>query len=249
MAGLAIRGGGFRRFLPCGTAAAKIHGMPAGTQTAVLFDLDGVLVDSRAAIAHCINHALVSRGLPERPHAELHSFIGPPLHDAFAELTAEPVESPAVAACVTAYRDVYGDVSLRDTEVFPGMPDALAEIAAAGHRLAVATSKPRAFAVPILESVGLRDHFEVVAGPDLGALAESKAKTIASALRALGPVQAVMIGDRSFDVRGAKTHGLPSIGVTWGIGEVDELTEAGADLIVERPAELAAAAERLLPRR
>jgi phosphoglycolate phosphatase len=223
------------------------HRMPDSAQTAVLFDLDGVLVDSRGAITGCINHALAARGLPERPQGDLQRFIGPPLAVAFAELTSEPVESDLVAACVSAYRGRYADVSLRETEVFDGIREVLRQLAD-DHRLAVATSKPRAMAEPILEVLGLREHFEVVAGPDLGALAETKAATIRSALDALGPVRAVMVGDRSFDIRGAHAHGLAAIGVAWGIGGADELTAAGADVVVASPAGLPAAIGALLSR-
>jgi phosphoglycolate phosphatase len=210
----------------------------------VLFDLDGVLVDSRAAIAHCMNHALVNGGHPRQPESELVRFIGPPLAVAFAELTSEAVGSAAVAACVTAYRDVYADVSVRDTRVFAGIPDVLSELGAR-HRLAVATSKPAAFADPILEALGLRHHFEVVAGPSLGALAEPKTATIGRALGELGADAGVMVGDRSFDVLGAHDHGLQAVGVTWGIGSADELAAAGADVTVDTPAALPAAVAEL----
>jgi phosphoglycolate phosphatase len=210
-----------------------------------LFDLDGVLVDSRAAITSCINHALASQGRARHPKSELLAFIGPPLAVAFAELTSEPVESAVVAACVGAYRDAYAHVSLRDTRTIPGIPNALTAMGRS-HRLAVATSKPVAFAVPILEVLGLRDRFEVVAGPSVRTLAETKTATIGRALGELGAGAALMVGDRSFDIRGARDHGLRSVGVTWGIGSADELTAAGADITVDLPAELPAAVAELI---
>src|SRR4051794_7956214 len=131
---------------------------------AVLFDLDGVLVDSRAAIGASMNHALVSRGHPERDEALLHRYIGPPLFEAFSDLTGAPVGSPEVAALVTAYRERYAVASLRDSLMVEGIEPVL-EALGARHRLAVATSKPRAFAVPLLDVLGLSRHFAWIAGP------------------------------------------------------------------------------------
>ena len=211
---------------------------------AVLFDLDGVLVDSRAAITECINHALAAHGL--RTHAEtaLLRFIGPPLGVTFSELTGQASDSDLVLSCVTAYRARYVEVSLRVTTVVPGIADALAELAR-HRRLAVATSKAVAFAEPLLTALGLRDFFTVVAAPELNAHSEGKSVTIGAALAALDPERAVMVGDRSFDIAGAHARALPAIGVTWGIGDHDELTAAGADAVINAPHELPAAVERL----
>lgn len=119
-----------------------------------------------------------------------------------------------------------------------------------GYDLAVATSKPLVFSERILEAVGLRSYFSAVAGPPLSAVADAKAKTVGEALAALGhPQRAVMVGDRRFDVEGANAHGLPSIGVTWGVGNLDELKRAGAHQVVRTPSELPLAITRLLGRR
>ena len=125
---------------------------------AVIFDLDGVLVDSRAAITGCINHALASHGLPGHAEADLHRFIGPPLALAFGELTMQGHDSPLVVSCVNSYRERYADASLRETVVVPGIADALTELTRS-HRLAVATSKALAFAEPLLTALGLRGFF------------------------------------------------------------------------------------------
>jgi phosphoglycolate phosphatase len=209
----------------------------------VLFDLDGVLVDSRAAITGCLARALQAHGHEVPPVDELERLIGPPLHDAFAELIGAPAESEAVDDCVSAYRECYAVASLIETTVVPGIPEALAELAATGHPLAVATSKAVTHAEPLLAALGLRAHFAVVAGPALGARSESKATTIAAALRALGAPagRGAMVGDRCFDVAGARAHGLRAIGVTWGIGSARELRDAGADVLVATPRDLAAA--------
>ena len=212
--------------------------------TAVIFDLDGVLVDSRAAISGAMNHALAANGFPQRPEAELYRFIGPPLALGFAELTAQPADSDVVVACIISYRERYAVTSLTETEVFAGIPEALDQLSR-DHRLAVATSKALALAEPLLAALDLRERFAAVAGPDLSAHTEDKATTIGAALAALNAKRGVMIGDRSFDVVGARANGLAAVGVTWGIGTAEEL--ADADAIVDAPADLPAIVDTLLP--
>ena len=85
---------------------------------------------------------------------------------------------------------------------------------------------------PLLDAMGIGPYFSVVAGPDLGAPAEDKTETLGRALHELGPTRAVMVGDRSFDIVAAHAHGLPAIGVTWGIGKHKELHDAGAERII-----------------
>ena len=212
--------------------------------TTVIFDLDGVLVDSRAVFLSCVNYAFEKLGLPTRPDAELIPYIGPPFAYGFGELLGVAHDAPIVDACIDGYRERYKTASLTETTVAPGIPDALDALD--GRRLAVATSKPLALTEPLLEAMGLRKHFSVVAGPDLSARAEGKTETLGRALHELGPTRAVMVGDRSFDVVAAQAHGIPAIGVTWGIGTPLELHEAGADRVIERPGELPAAAAVLL---
>jgi phosphoglycolate phosphatase len=210
----------------------------------VLFDLDGVLVDSRGPITRCINRALAAHGVPERDPADLYQYIGPPLLSAFAELLGEPVSSPAVLGCAATYREHYAEASLTETAVTPGIADALAALVAEGRRLGVATSKPRPFAEPLLEVLGMREHFAVVAGPELDATGEDKTTTVGAALRALGADRGAMVGDRSFDMVAARAHGLRAVGVGWGIGSRAELEAAGAQQIVASPDELPAAVSR-----
>jgi phosphoglycolate phosphatase len=205
------------------------------TADAVIFDLDGVLADSRVAFTRCVNAALVGAGLAERPEVDLHRFIGPPLHATFAELTGDPA---LVQVCVDAYRTRYSTHSAAETTVMEGMADAIATLAAR-LPLAVATAKPLPQTVPLLRALGLYEHFTTVEGPSLAAENEPKAETIRRALLGLPDgVRPVMVGDRRFDVEGAHANGLPCIGVLWGIGTAEELGGAGAELLVRTPAEL-----------
>jgi phosphoglycolate phosphatase len=205
----------------------------------VLFDLDGVLLDSRTAIVRCIQHGLRENGAAVPPAAELERWIGPPLIAAFAEL-AGPERADA---CLASYRGRYVHSSLVETTVVPGALDALAAVAA--HvPVAVATSKPRAFAEPLCERLGLAPHLQAIAGPELDAPDEIKAVTVTRALAALGlapGAAAPLVGDRRHDVEAARANGLACVGVLWGIGDEAELRTAGADPIVADPADLPAA--------
>lgn len=204
---------------------------------AVLFDLDGVLLDSRVAIVRCIEHGLRAQGVAVPPGAELERFIGPPLVDAFAELAGHEL----AAACLAAYRERYVHSSLEETTVVPGAREALAEVAERVP-VAVATTKPRAFAEPLCERLGLAPHLSAIAGPELDAPEEVKAATVRRALAALGlepGADAPLVGDRSHDVEAARANDIPCIGVLWGIGDATEL--AGADVVVASPSELVGA--------
>jgi phosphoglycolate phosphatase len=206
---------------------------------AALFDLDGVLLDSRTAIVRCIEHALQVHGVRSPPVADLRRYIGPPLIDAFAELAG----ADRADSCLAAYRERYVDSSLEETTVVPGAREALAAVAAQVP-VAVATTKPHAYANPLCERLGLAPYLRFLAGPELDAPDEVKAVTIVRALDALGlepGADAVMVGDRSHDVVAARANGLRCVGVLWGIGDEAELRAAGADPIVGAPADLPSA--------
>jgi phosphoglycolate phosphatase len=188
-------------------------------------------VDSRRAFARSVNHALELHGVPPRPAAELHPFLGPPLHATFAQLAGDELAD----ACVEAYRVRYRAQGAAETDVVAGLAGVLDEL---DEELIVVTSKPAALAEPLLGALGLRDRFAAVFGPSLDDRDEPKATTLARAIERFAP--RALIGDRSFDVRAAHAHGIRAIGVLWGIGSEAELRDAGADAIAATPADLPA---------
>ena len=213
--------------------------MDLSATDAVLFDLDGVLVDSRTAFAQSMNAALAQHGLPERDAEELHGYLGPPLHRTFATLAAG-VGEEVVEGLVLSYRARYRTIAVAESAVFDGIAETLAELSAV-MPLVVATSKYKALAEPLLEELGLRGYFQEIYGPSLQARDEAKSLTIGRALEGLPHARRpVMVGDRKFDVLGARAHGLPCVGVLWGIGSERELREAGAAALVREPSELVA---------
>jgi phosphoglycolate phosphatase len=205
---------------------------------AVLFDLDGTIIDSRVPFVTSMNFALAANGQREREPDELLPYLGPPTQVALEELVGDDDE--LIAATLATYREHYARTSTDTTLVYQGIPELLEQL----HgrvRLAVATSKIATSAVMLLEHLGLAELFDVISGPLESALAEPKSVTVAQALAALGGadgIKAVMVGDRLYDVEGAGEHGVPTIGVLWGAGSEQELRDAGAWKIVSSPAEI-----------
>jgi phosphoglycolate phosphatase len=204
---------------------------------AVLFDLDGVLVDSRAPFARSVNSALTSHGLTPRPEHELHQYLGPPLHLTFRALVGE---ESLVQPCVDSYRARYRELAASETTVFPGIREILDGLVNQ-LPLVVATSKPHALAEPLLDALNLRGFFAAVVGPELDSENEQKAVTVGRAMQELSPkARPVMVGDRKHDIAAAHEHDIRAIGVLWGIGSEVELRTAGADAIARTPVELKA---------
>lgn len=204
----------------------------------VLLDLDGTLTDPYEGITKSVSYALERLGLPPLTPDRLRAFIGPPLQDQFASLG---LNAEMVDRAVSYYRERFAERGLFENQVYEGIREALGDLGAASHRLAVATSKPTHFAQRIVDYFGLGVHFELVAGATLDGSRRHKADVIQYALTTLGTDagEAVMVGDRAQDVLGARAHGMRSIGVQWGYAEPGELAAAGADTLVDEPIELA----------
>jgi phosphoglycolate phosphatase len=196
----------------------------------VLFDLDGTLTDSAPGIAGSINAALQALG--HAPVPELGWAIGPPIDDVMARLMRQCGDD-RVAEAVTLYRQFYGASGLFDNALYPGIPTMLDNLVAAGFTLCLATSKRRVFAERILAHFGLAARFRGIYGSEEGGLLDHKPALIAHILarEAVRPADAVMIGDRRYDIEGAHANGVRAIGVTWGYGGIAELRAAGADAL------------------
>lgn len=191
---------------------------------AVIFDLDGTLTDPFEGIARSVAHALGRLGLPAPDDLALRAWIGPPLRDSFMAYLGD---DDLAAQAVDLYRQRYGSLGLYENLLFPGIPALLADLRAAGVRLFVATSKLRAPAEAILAHFGLAPSFEAVAAPGPSDSAQ-KAELIAGLLPRLGADRegAVMVGDTTFDILGARAHGLPCIAVGYGYGDPADLAAA-----------------------
>ena len=206
----------------------------------ILFDLDGTLTDPMIGITKSVQYALKHFGIEVADLRELIPFIGPPLRESFEkyyDLTPEQSEE-----AVEVYREYYGPTGIFENAVYPGVPEILEQLLAAGAQLYVATSKPTVYAGQILEHYDIRDPFTFVCGSELNGERVKKADVIQHILDKyqIAPEDAVMVGDRHHDIEGAAACHVPSLGVLFGYGTREELEEAGADHIVATVEEMGA---------
>lgn len=216
---------------------------------AVLFDLDGTLVDSAPGITSGIAAALAAHDVAVPDQPVLDAMVGPPL--ASSLLSVPGVDETNLAAIIDHYRRDYSARGLGDAAVFAGLDELLDELRAAGTALAVATSKPQTLAERLIARQGLRERLDVVVGsdPDETRPHPGKAAIVGEALQALGlgpgAPRTTMVGDLIFDVEGARGNDLPCLGVRWGSAPDGELEEAGAARIVDDVAGLREALRRI----
>lgn len=189
----------------------------------VIFDLDGTLTDSAQGIVASFRQALAAIGAdvpgPDDHAALARRVVGPPMHHTLQAMGLGDRADEAVAA----YRADYTSRGWAMNRVFDGIPELLADLDAAGVRLAVGTSKSEPTARRILEHFGLDHHFEVIAGASPDGTRATKSAVLAHALAQLEPLpdDVLMVGDRSHDVEGAAQHGIDTVIVEWGYGADD----------------------------
>lgn len=213
----------------------------------ILFDLDGTLTDPKEGITKCVQYALRKFGI-ERNCDELVEFIGPPLKEHFMEYANFSAEESVAA--VEYYRERYAPIGIFENGIYDGMIQALSMLKDMGYVLAVATSKPKIFAEKICQKYGISDYITYLSGSELDGTNTDKAAVIKNAMDALGAAtdNTMMVGDRIYDLEGADTIGIPSIGVRYGYAAKGELEKGNAVEIVNTPLEIVAAVERYVSR-
>lgn len=213
----------------------------------LFFDLDGTVADSGAGILASMNHVLESRHLQPLTSEDLTHFVGPPLSVSFPIVFApRGVPAEEMHMFIEEYRAIYGATYLPQTPLNPGMGDALTELKNS-WRLAIVTSKPEPQALIALQATGVRHYFDVVVGPHDDSEIP-KAQLLERALHEMNELHGElppltscwMIGDRHHDIDAGVEVGTHSAGVLWGFGTPEELSSAGATVIVKTPPELVA---------
>lgn len=201
---------------------------------AVIFDFDGTLCDTGIGVKKSAKYALDAFDIPCENWEELDFFIGPPLLVTFQERYNQSVTN--AEKLVQKYRERYSDIGLYESELYNGIVELLIRLKSNGIKIGIASSKPEKYIVDLLEKFDIKKFFDEICGVSFNADCESKANIINRCVNGLGIERkdAIMVGDRFYDIDGAKDNNMDSIGVLWGFGNKFELIESGAKYIADK---------------
>lgn len=205
----------------------------------ILFDLDGTLTDPSVGIVNSAIYALEKQGIQETDCKKLCSFIGPPLADSFMEHYGFSREK--AIETIGFYREYFSVKGIFENRIYDGIAPLLEKLYNEGKKLVLATSKPDAFANKILEHFGIAKYFYFVAGAAMDETRTQKDEVIEYALKECNitdTADAVMIGDRKYDILGGKAFGLKTIGLLYGFGSEEEIDAASPDFVAGTVEEL-----------
>ena len=205
----------------------------------VIFDFDGTLADSARDIATALNQTLRDAGLGAVPESQVRAWIGNGVLALLEQAVGAGERSPErIAALYGRFRVHYERCCLDTTTLYPGMAECLARLA--GHPLAILSNKPGYFLDRIVGGLGLAGRFVAVVGGDATPVKKPDPAAIDYVVRAAGPPpdEVWMVGDSAIDVATGRAAGARTIGCAWGLRGCDELRAAGADFLVEHPAEI-----------
>ena len=206
---------------------------------AVLFDFDGTLVDSSKGIYESLIYALKCGGTDEPDGETLRKFIGPPIYDSFKNLFG--FEDGKIEFMIKKYREHYSGGGLYELDIYEGIPELLRTLHENGIKIATASSKPKVFIEKILEKTGLGEYIDYAGGTLFDEKGATKTKILLNAMDNLGCAdknRVIMVGDRKYDIDGAKGAGIKTIAVLYGFGSREEFEEHGAEYIVENTKEI-----------
>jgi len=208
------------------------------TTRTLLFDLDGTLTDNFEGIANCIRYALTRMDVPHPDLAVLRACVGPPLRETLPRLIGS-TDTATTERAIALYRERFSELGWRENAVYAGVPDMLAAATQAGPRAFLCTSKPQRYAEKIVAHFGLSQFLAGVYGTTLDGTLDDKADLLTHLLARedLDAARCLMVGDRKHDISAARRNGARSIGVLWGYGSRAELAEAGADVLIDAPAD------------
>ena len=196
--------------------------------------MDGTITDTGEGIYNGVIYALEKYGITENNKTTLNNFIGPPLVASFMNYYSFSKEKALQA--VEYYREFYKRKGIYQNTLYEGISNLIKTLKQQGKTVILATSKPQFFAEIILKQYDLLKYFDCVVGATFDGTLNYKSDVIRVALEQSGvtdKTSAIMVGDRHYDIEGAKQNSIDCLGVLYGYGDLDELKNAGADYIAE----------------
>lgn len=210
------------------------------TIQAVLFDLDGTLVDTLGDLADATNEALRRRGFPEYPEEQYRQMVGNGARRLIERALGERCTPELTGQLLADFVRIYDEGCLRRTAPYPGIPEAVTALKERGLRMAVVTNKPEEQAVKIVRHFFGPHVFICVVGGRPGRAAKPDPAAALEVLAALGvpPAAALFVGDSDVDMQTAHNAGMRSAGAVWGFRGEEELRRAGAGILLRKPVEI-----------
>ncbi len=205
----------------------------------ILIDLDGTLTDPKLGIHTSIRYAMDKLGRPLAPELDIDWTIGPPLKASLMKLL-DTEDHDLGEQALLAYRERFSVIGLFENEVYPTVAETLEALKQRDYQLFVATAKPTVYAKRILEHFQLAEFFNEIYGSELTGERTNKGELIEYIVQqeALKPAHCLMIGDREYDILGARKNGIEAIAVEYGYGSQAELDQAQPKARIQQFAEL-----------
>lgn len=204
-----------------------------------LFDFDGTLCDTTEGIFKSILYSLECYGITETDMEKLNFFVGPPLFVGYKETYG--VSDEDTHWLIAKYRERYRVKAAEESSIYDGIKELLVALKSKGKKIAIASSKPRIFVEEISAYHGIDKYIDFISAEELKSTHSSKEELINACLSFFNnpdKSEVIMVGDRFYDIDGAKAAGIDSAGAVYGFGTAEELTKAGATYILNAPQEL-----------
>jgi phosphoglycolate phosphatase len=204
----------------------------------ILFDLDGTIIESKEGITNCIIETLTHFNYKPPSKNDLDWCIGPPLHDCYRILT-NTQDANHLEEIINYSRQIYSEKWIYECSIYPGMMEVITNLKK-DKNVYIATSKPRVFAEKTMEHFGITNYFNKIFGSEFDGKLENKEELIAHILKDqnISASDSIMIGDRKFDILGARANNMQVIAVTWGFADMDEFETHVPDYICEHITDL-----------
>ena len=204
-----------------------------------IFDFDGTLCDTTEGIFNSVIYSLECFGIKETDLEKLRFFVGPPLFESYKKLYS--VSDDDAKWLIEKYRERYRVKAAEESQLYDGVTEMLCKLKAKGKKIAIASSKPQYFVDEISKHHDIYKYYDFVSAESFQNNHSSKEELINACLDYFGNPEkstVLMTGDRFYDIDGANAVGIDSAGAVFGFGTIEELTNAGATYILNKPEDL-----------